>query len=192
MLNDEWGAMSTTERVLGGEILEGIREYFPRYPNRRAVVLPALHLVNERLGYVPPGAVVEVAELLELAPAEVQDTLSFYGFFKQDRPQGRTRIWVCRSLSCAVCGGESLLEYLCEKLGIRPGETTPDGRVSLEYAECLGACDYAPAMLAGETLHKNLTKEKIDEFVESLPPPGTSAGAKRAPFSSQQILNPEP
>ena len=72
------------------------------------------------------------------------------------------RVWVCRSISCAACGGEELLEYLCEKLGIRPGETTPDGRVTLEFAECLGACDSAPAMLADDTLHKNLTREKID------------------------------
>ena len=160
--------MSTAERVLTSDIIGAVKAYFPRYPTRRAVVLPALHVVNERLGHVPLAAVVELAELLELAPAEVQDTLSFYGFFKQDRPQGRTRVWVCRSLSCAARGGEELLEYLCEKLGIRPGETTADGRVSLEFAECLGACDYAPAMLAGDTLHKNLTKEKIDAFVQSL------------------------
>ena len=160
--------MSTAEHLLTDELIEAIRAYFPRYPDRRAVVLPALHAVNAALGYVPPGAVVEIAELLGLAPAEVQDTLSFYGFFKQDGPQGRVRVWVCRSISCAACGGESLLDYLCEKLGIRPGQTTPDGRVTLEFAECLGACDYAPAMLAGDTLIKNLTKEKIDAFVESL------------------------
>ncbi len=160
--------MSTAERVLTDEIIEAIRACFPRYPNRRAVVLPALHAVNDRLGHVPPQAVVQVAELLDLPPAEVQDTLSFYGFFKQDQPQGRVRVWVCRSISCAACGGEELLEYLCEKLGVRPGQTTPDGRVTLELAECLGACDYAPAMLAGDTLHKNLTREKIDAFVESL------------------------
>ena len=160
--------MSTAERILSDEILDAIRAYFPRYPNRRAVVLPALHLVNERLGYVPVGAVVEIAGLLALAPAEVQDTLSFYGFFRQDQPAGRVRVWVCRSISCAARGGEEMLEYLCEKLGIRPGETTPDGRVTVEAAECLGACDYAPAMLVGETLYKNLTKEKIDEFIASL------------------------
>lgn len=160
--------MSATERILTDEIVEAIRKYFPRYPRRRAVVLPGLHVINERLGYVPRGAVVELAELLELAPAEIQDTLSFYGFFKQDRPQGRTRIWACRSISCAACGGEALLDYLCEKLGIRPGETMPDGRVSVEYAECLGACDFAPAMLAGDVLLKNLTKEKIDALVASL------------------------
>jgi len=163
--------MPVASPILTDEILAAIREYFPRYPTRRAVVLPAFHVVSEALGYVPPEAVAEIAELLELPPAEVQDTLSFYGLFKQDRPQGRVRVWVCRSLSCAARGGEEMLEYLCERLGIRPGETTPDGRVSIEYAECLGACDFAPAMLANDVLWKNLTKEKIDAFIESLPPP---------------------
>jgi NADH-quinone oxidoreductase subunit E len=156
------------KRVLTPEIVDAIRECFPRYPTRRAVVLPALHVVNERLGYVPPQAVVEIAELLELAPAEVQDTLSFYGFFPQDRPQGRVVVWFCQSCGCAARGSEGLLVYLCEKLGIRPGETTPDGQATVRTAECLGACDYAPAMLAGDVLHKNLTGEKIDKFVESL------------------------
>ena len=86
-----------------------IKALFPRYPTKQAVTLPALHIINERLGYVPPQAVVELAELLELSPAQVQDTLSFYGFFKQDKPMGPTRIWFCRSLSCAACGGEELL-----------------------------------------------------------------------------------
>jgi len=160
--------MSTTQPLLGDDVLEAIRAHFPRYPNRRAVVLPALHVVNEALGSVPTRAVVELAELLELAPAEVQDTLSFYGFFKQDAPQGHTRMWVCRSLSCAARGSEELLQYLCQKLGIRPGETTADGRVTLETAECLGACDFAPAILVGKKLHKNMTQEKIDELIASL------------------------
>jgi len=160
--------MSNTRQVLTDDIRAAIRACFPRYPTRQAVTLPALHVVHERLGYVPPEAVAEIAELLELAPAQVQDTLSFYGFFRQDEPQGRTRVWVCRSISCAARGGEELLVYLCAKLGIRPGETTPDGRVTLQFAECLGACDGAPALLANETLHTNLTKETIDAFVESL------------------------
>ena len=132
------------------------------------MVLPALHVVNERLGWVPRQAVVEIAELLELAPAQVQDTLSFYGFFHQDQPQGRYRVWVCRSISCAARGGESLLDYLAQRLGICPGQTTPDGRVSLQAAECLGVCESAPAMLVNDTLYKDLTKEKIDELVASL------------------------
>lgn len=153
--------------LLNDDIRDAIQAYFPRYPNRRAVVLPALHVVNEHLGYVPLEAVVEVSRLLGLAPAEVQDTLSFYGFFKQDKPTGRYRVWVCRSISCAATGGEDLLEHLCRRLGVRPGETTEDGRVTLEYAECLGACDYAPAMLVNDVLHGNLTREKIDAIVDS-------------------------
>ena len=123
------------------ELREQIETCLLSLSDAQAAALPALHLVNGRLGYVPPQAVVEIAELLGLAPAQVQDTLSFYGFFKQDKPQGQFRVWVCRSISCAACGGEELLEHLCEKLGIRPGETTPDGRVTLEFAECLGACE---------------------------------------------------
>jgi NADH-quinone oxidoreductase subunit E len=157
--------------ILTPEIRAEIEAHFARYPTRRAVVLPALHAVNERLGHVPPGAVVEIAELLGLAPAQVQDTLTFYEFFPQDRPQGKYRVWFCRSISCAAREGEDLMEYLAERLGVRPGETTPDGLVTLQHAECLGACDHAPAMLVNDTLHKNLTREKIDQFVESLSDP---------------------
>lgn len=160
--------MSTAATLLSDDLRNAIRAYFPRYPNRRAVVLPALHAVQERLGYVPTQAVVEIAQLLELAPAEVQDTLSFYGFFKQDRPMGALRVWVCRSLSCSCRGSEELLGVLSEKLGVRPGETSADGRVSLETAECLGACDFAPAMLVNDTLHACLTSEKVDQFVETV------------------------
>ncbi len=158
--------MPTNQPILTDDLRGAIRAVCLRYPTKQTAVLPVLHLVNDRLGYVPPEAVVEVAKLLDLAPAQVQDTLSFYGFFKQDRPQGTYRVWVCRSLSCAVLGGEELLDYLCEKLNIRPGETTADGRVTLEFAECLGACEQAPAILVNETLHGNMTKEKIDELVE--------------------------
>ena len=154
--------------LLSEEVRAAIRDHFPRYPTRQAVVLPALHAVNDHLGYVPPQAVAEIAALLDLAPAQVQDTLSFYGFFHQDEPQGRFRVWVCRSISCAARGGEELLDYLAQRLGIRPGQTTPDGRVSLQFAECLGACESAPAMLVNETLYKDLTKEKIDQFVASI------------------------
>lgn len=161
-------AVSSTERVLTDEMVQAIQAYFPRYPTKQAVTLPALHIVNEQLRCVPLEAVVEIAQLLELHPSQVQDTLSFYGFFKQDAPHGRTRAWVCRSVACALRGGEEVLEHLCHKLGIQPGETTADGRVTVEFAECLGACDFAPCMLADKTLHKDLTNEKADAFVESL------------------------
>ncbi len=157
-----------SDRVLTDEMIAAIKDYFPRYPTRQAVTLPALHIVNERLRYVPLAAVVEIAELLELSPAQVQDTLTFYGFFKQDKPHGEVRAWVCRSISCALRGGEQVLEHMCKVAGVHPGETTADGKLTLEFGECLGACEYAPCMLAGETLHKNLTDESGEAFVRGL------------------------
>jgi len=157
------------ERILTPDMIDAIQAYFPRYPSRQAVTLPALHIVNDRLRYVPRQAVVEIAELLGLAPAQVQDTLTFYGYFKQDAPHGRCRLWVCRSISCALRGADDLLDHLSHTLHVQPGETTPDGRVTLEYAECLGACEHAPCMLADAQLVKSVTHQQAEQFVKALP-----------------------
>src|SRR5688572_9307701 len=123
--------------VLSNELRQRIRAEFPKYPDKRAVTLPALHLVHDALRAVSPAAVKEIAEILELHPAEVADTMSFYGFFRDpERPLGAHRVWVCRSISCMLRGGEELLVNLCNRFGVKPGGTTPDGRVTLEFAEC--------------------------------------------------------
>ncbi len=160
--------MATAQRYLTDEMIAAIKAFFPRYPNKQAVTLPALHIVLEKHRYVPLEAVVEVAKLLELAPAQVQDTLSFYGYFPQDKPHGETRAWVCRSISCALRRADELLDHMCHAAGVKPGGTTPDGKLTIEFAECLGACEYAPCMLAGDDLHKNLTKESGEKFVKSI------------------------
>jgi NADH-quinone oxidoreductase subunit E len=159
--------VTTNQPILTDEMIAQIKALFPRYPDRRAVTLPALHIVNQHLRHVPLPAVVEIAELLQLAPAEVQDTLSFYGFFHQEKPHGETRVWVCRSISCALRGGESVLDHMCKRLGIQPGETTADQQMTVEYAECLGACEHAPCMLAGDRLHKNMDTREVDDFLDS-------------------------
>jgi len=109
--------------MLSGQIRDRIREFIPRYPSKRAVTLPALHIVHEHLRCVPYQAMAEIAELLDLAPAEVYDTMSFYGYFPQ-APIGETRVWVCRSLSCMLTGGEEMLDLACSRLGISSGQTT--------------------------------------------------------------------
>jgi NADH-quinone oxidoreductase subunit E len=157
------------QRVLTDEMIEAIQAYFPRYPTRQAVTLPALHVVNAKLRHVPQQAVVEIAQLLELPPATIQDTLTFYGFFQQDQPHGRTRVWVCRSISCALRGAGEVMEHLCREAGIQPGETTADGRLTLEHAECLGACEHAPCMLANDRLHSRVSKDDVEAFLRSLP-----------------------
>lgn len=156
------------EKVLTSEMIDAIKAFIPRYPSKQAVTLPALHIVNERLRYVPLQAVVEIAELLDLAPAQVQDTLSFYGYFKQDKPHGRCRLWVCRSISCALRGADDLLDHLSHTLHVKPGETTPDGRITLEFAECLGACEHAPCILANNDLHKSVSPEQADALVKGV------------------------
>lgn len=158
--------MTTATRVLTDEMIAEIKKFFPRYPNLQAVTLPALHIVNDRLRYVPPQAVVEIAELLQLAPAQVQDTLTFYGYFKQDKPHGKVRAWVCRSISCALRDGDALLASLCEKAHVHAGETTADGSLTIEAAECLGACELAPCILANEDLIGNLKVEDAEKLVQ--------------------------
>jgi len=144
-----------------------IEAFFPRYPTKQAVTLPALHIVNEHLRCVPMEAIPEIAAMLDLSPAEIYDTLSFYGFFKS-APCGKVRAWVCRSISCALRGGEEVLSALGEKLGVHPGETTGDGKITLEFGECLGLCDFAPAMLAGSRVYKNMSVEQVDEVAALL------------------------
>jgi NADH-quinone oxidoreductase subunit E len=158
---------TTTKPVLTPEMRAEIEAFIPRYPTKQAVTLPALHVVNEHLRCVPQEAIPEIAAMLELSPAQIFDTLSFYGFFKA-APCGKVRAWVCRSISCALRGGEEVLSALSDKLGVHPGETTPDGRITLEFGECLGLCDFAPAMLAGTRVYKNMTVEQVDEVAALL------------------------
>ncbi len=148
--------------VLSEGIKQKIREQFSRYPNKQAVTLPALHLVQQELKCVSTEAVEEVAELLELAPAQIFDTLSFYGFFRdEDRPLGKKRVWVCRSLPCMLRGGDQLLAEVCERLHLSPGDTTANGEVTIELAECLGACDGAHCILIDDELKLNVTVDDV-------------------------------
>jgi NADH-quinone oxidoreductase subunit E len=155
--------------VLSEELRRKIEAYLPRYPNKQAVTLPALHLVQDEMRCVPLEAVREIAQMLELSPAEVNDTMSFYGFFRdQKQPLGRTRLWVCRSLACALRGGDELLEDVCRKLQVRPGGTTADGKITVEFAECIGECEGAPAVLINDEARRDITPEKVDALLEEL------------------------
>jgi len=142
--------------------------YFPRYPTKRAVTLPALHAVQHEYGWIPTKALEEVAEFLELSPAEVLDTASFYEEFWL-KPKGKYLIGICRSLACELTGSNGLFAALKRKLGIELGETTPDGKFTLIHMECLGACGGAPCGLVNEVLHENLTADNLDRVLDALP-----------------------
>ena len=154
---------------LSEDLKNRIRAYLPRYPRKQAVVLPALHLVHDEMRTVSNEAIVEIAEILELHPSEVHDTMTFYEFFKHDGDKlGQTRLWVCRGLACMLHGGYELLDHCEHKLGVKCGETTADGRITLEFAECIGACDGAPACLKDDVHVMNVTTDKADGLIASL------------------------
>jgi NADH-quinone oxidoreductase subunit E len=155
--------------ALTEEIRQQILALIPRYPSKQAVTLPALHLVQDSQRYVSVPAVKEIAELLDLSPAEVHDTMTFYGFFREEgNPLGRTRLWVCRSLACMLRGGEEVLSALCDKLHVKPGETTKDGKITLEFAECIGICEGAPAVLINDVGRANVGLEAVDSLINEL------------------------
>jgi NADH-quinone oxidoreductase subunit E len=155
--------------VLGEDLRQKILAYLPRYPSKQAVTLPALHIVQDALRCVPLEAIREIADLLDLSPAEVHDTMSFYGFFRpEEKPLGRTRLWVCRGLACALRGGEELLTTVCQRLNVRPGETSADGKVTVEFAECIGVCEGAPAVLIDDAGRGDVTPDKVDGLLAEL------------------------
>lgn len=155
--------------VLSEELRQRILAYLPRYPHKQAVTLPALHIVQDALRCVPLEAVREIAEILDLSPAEVYDTMTFYGIFRTEKdPLGQTRLWVCRSVSCMLLGGEELLGHICQRLGVQPGQTTADGKITVEFAECLGACEGAPCLLVNDEHRMKVTPEKADQLLNTL------------------------
>ncbi len=149
---------------LSEAVKDRIRAFFPRYPTKRAVLLPALHVAQDAIGYVSLHAMRDIAELLELPPSAVLDVVSFYTHF-WTHAKGRKVIVLCRSISCELMGGRALLEALEKKLGIGEHQTTPDGEYSLMTEECLAGCDHAPCMLIGEKLHKRVRVEELDRIL---------------------------
>jgi len=155
--------------ALSEDLRQKILAYLPRYPSKQAVTLPALHLVHDQMRYVSLEAIREIADLLDLSPAELYDAMSFYGFFRTEKdPLGRTRLWVCRSLACMLRGSEEVLDRLCDTLGVQPGGTTTDGKITLEFAECLGGCEGAPCLLINDEQRMNVTAENVDALIEEL------------------------
>ena len=154
---------------LSDDLRQKILDFLPRYPSKQAVTLPALHLVQDTLRCVPDEAVREIAELLDLSPAEVSDAMTFYNFFRaKEQPLGKTRLWVCRGLACALRDGEQVLGAVCRKLGVKPGETTADGKITVEFAECIGVCEGAPAVLIDDVGRGNVTPDRVDELLAEL------------------------
>jgi NADH-quinone oxidoreductase subunit E len=152
--------------ALSDDLRQKIMAYLPRYPNKQAVTLPALHLVHDAHRCVSHEAIKEIADILDLSPAEVHDTMTFYQFFREENaPLGKTRLWICRGLACALRGGEELLTDVCQKLHVKAGDTTADGKITVEFAECIGACEGAPAVMVDDEHRHDVTLEKLNDLL---------------------------
>ena len=139
-----------------------------RYPDRKAVILPALHLAQKEFGYVSDEAIVYIAGLVGTSPSEIEGVATFYTMYNR-KPVGKYHVQICRNISCSLLGAEHLIEHVSKKLGVRPGETTPDGKFTLAKVECLGSCGTAPVMQVNDEYHENLTVESIDRILDNLP-----------------------
>ena len=144
-----------------------IDELVDRYPSKMAACLPALRVAQEELGWVSPDVIQWVSRRLEIPLAHVQGVVSFYTLFHRE-PVGKHVVQVCRTLSCALLGADRILARCQEKLGIRVGETTPDGRVTLQTAECLASCGTAPVLTVDDQFHENLTLSQVDSLLAEL------------------------
>ena len=161
--------LSEGKNLLTDELKKTLEEvYFPRYPTKRACLLPALHMVQHEYGHIDPAALQEIGDFLEVAPAEVLDTATFYEEYWL-RPKGKYLVQVCRSLACEIVGSGDIVEGLIDKLGVDVGETTDDQRFTLVELECLGSCGTAPVALLNEVLHEDITLESISEMIDKLP-----------------------
>ena len=150
--------------------LQEVKRLVSRYPEGRqkSALIPILHLAQDTFGgWLSKEVMDYVAGLLSIKPIEVYEVASFYTMFNL-QPVGKHLLEVCQTGPCMLNGSESIIDYIYEKLGIRPGETTVDGLFTLKTVECLGACGYAPMLQLGEHYREYLTKEKIDALINLL------------------------
>lgn len=143
------------------------QDLLARYPSKRSALIPALHLVQRELGYLPDEGIEYVANLIGLSPAQVDEVATFYLLFHR-KPVGKNVIWVCQNLSCTLRGAEEVISHIENRLSIKVGGTTADGKFSLFRQECLGSCDTAPMMQVNDDYEENLTLQRVDEILEKL------------------------
>jgi NADH-quinone oxidoreductase subunit E len=155
--------MASRERSLYDEI----QEIAERYPVRRSAIMPALHLAQERYGWLPPEALREVAEALELTPAYCQAVASFYDMYHLE-PVGRHTIDVCTNVSCALLGAQQVVAAFEAELGISAGETTSDGAFTLRTVECYGGCGWGPVVAVDYRYREPVRPEAVRAIVREL------------------------
>jgi len=149
------------------ENIDRINKEIAKYPVKKPAVMATLYIAQEQNGYISNEVIKEVASLLEMTSEEVLGVVTFYTMYFQ-KPMGKNHIQVCTNVSCMLRGGYDIWNQVKEKLGVDNMGVTADGNFSLEEVECMGSCGTAPMLAVNEDYYENLTKEKVEELINSL------------------------
>ncbi|HJX19262.1 MAG TPA: NADH-quinone oxidoreductase subunit NuoE [Acidiferrobacterales bacterium] len=155
--------------MLSKESLDQVKREVAKYPpeHKASAVMATLRIAQEEHGWLSVPLMDYVAELLGMRPIQVYEVATFYSMYDL-MPVGRHKISICTNISCMLCGSDAIVKHLEQRLGIKLGETTPDGKITLKEVECLAACSGAPMFQIGKTYYENLTPEKVDRILEGL------------------------
>src|SRR6185295_14724864 len=159
--------LDTEPATFSPEIEAEIDRHLAKYPVMRSAILPLMFIVQRERGYLDPAGVAYLANRLSLRITDIWEVATFYSML-QTKPAGQYHIQICKTLSCKIMGEGKITEHVSKKLGIKPGETTADGKFSLSLVECLGSCGTAPMFQINFDYHENLTPEKVDQILDSL------------------------
>lgn len=149
------------------EIEAEIDWHLAKYPVMRSAILPLMFIVQRERGYLDPPGVAYLAKRLGLRITDIWEVATFYSMIHTE-PVGKYHIQICKTLSCKIMGEPKITEHVCKKLGIKPGETTADGKFTVSLVECLGSCGTAPMFQIGFDYHEDLTTEKVDRILDAL------------------------
>jgi NADH-quinone oxidoreductase E subunit len=154
-------------KILSKKFYGEMAKLEPRYPNKVALLLPALHCAQDETGWLPPEVLQEIAEYIGIHPAQVREVASFYTMYNLN-PVGKYHLKICTNVACCLRGADELVQHCEKKLGIKCGETTQDQKFTIMEEECLGACGTAPAMMLNNDYHENLSASKLDQLLDGL------------------------
>ena len=161
-------AISDEVVTFSPEVEAEIDSHLTKYPVMRSAILPLMFIVQRERGYLDAPGVAYLARRLALRITDIWEVATFYSMINTE-PVGRYHIQICKTLSCKIMGEPKITRHVCEKLGIKPGETTADGRFTVSLVECLGSCGTAPMFQIGFDYHEDLTTAKVDQILDSLP-----------------------
>lgn len=149
------------------ELIAYVGTVVPKYPQKRSAIMMILHFIQREVGYISLDAQEWVAEQLELTPIQVREVVTFYPFYRE-HPIGKRYVRVCRTLACALQGSYKVCDQICKEFDTSLNQTSPDGRVTVEFAECLASCGTAPVVMVDDDLYENLKEADVKALCDKI------------------------